>query len=62
MQETLQDHNTFISIGSRPISNLIFDDDIDLMGGIISERQDLTESYTNVREHRRWRSARRRIR
>jgi hypothetical protein len=40
MQETLQDHHTSISIGGRPICNLRFADDIDLMGG--KELQDLT--------------------
>jgi exonuclease III len=42
MQETLHDHHTSISIGGRPISNLRFADDIDLMGGSNSELQDLT--------------------
>ena len=42
MQETLQDHVTSISIGGRPICNLRFADDIDLMGGNNAELQDLT--------------------
>ena len=42
MQETLQDFNTTISIGIRPICNLHFVDDIDLMGGSDNELQDLT--------------------
>ena len=32
MQETLQDYNTTMSVGGRPICNLRFADDIDLMG------------------------------
>ena len=42
MQETLHDHHTSISIGGRPICNLRFADDIDLMGGSNGELQDLT--------------------
>ena len=42
MQETLQDHRTTVTIGSRPISNLRFANDIDLMGGSNNELQDLT--------------------
>ena len=42
MQETLHDHKTSISIGSRPICNLQFADDIDVMGGSNGELQDLT--------------------
>ena len=42
MQETLQDHHTSILIGGRPIRNLRFADDIDLMGGSNKELQDLT--------------------
>ena len=42
MQETLQDVNTTISIGGRPICNLCFVDDIDLMGDSDNELQDLT--------------------
>ena len=42
MQETLNDHHTFISIGGRPICNLRFVDDIDLMGLTKDELQDLT--------------------
>ena len=41
-QETLHDHHTSISIGGRPICNLRFADDIDLMGGSNGELQDLT--------------------
>ena len=42
MPETLHDHHTSISVGGRPICNLRFDDDIDLMGGINGVLQDLT--------------------
>ena len=42
MQETLHDHTTTISIGGRPICNLHFADDIDLMVGSNSELQELT--------------------
>ena len=42
MQETLHNHHTSISIGGRPICNLRFADDIDLMGGSNGELQDLT--------------------
>ena len=42
MQETLQDVNTAISIGGRAIYNLLFADNIDLIGGSDNELQDLT--------------------
>ena len=42
MQETLFDFHTSITIGGRPICNLRFADDIDLMGGSEAELQDLT--------------------
>ena len=41
-KETLHDHHTSISIGRRPICNLQFADNIDLMGGSSGELQDLT--------------------
>ena len=41
MQETLHDHRTSISIGGRPMCNLRFADDIDLMDGSNGELQDL---------------------
>ena len=42
MQETVHDHHTSISIGGRPTGNLVFADNIDLMGGSNDELQDLT--------------------
>ena len=42
MQETLHDHKTSISIGSRPICNLQFADDIDLIHSN-GELRDLTD-------------------
>ena len=42
MQETFHDHTTTISISDRPICNLHFADDIDLMVGSNSELQELT--------------------
>ena len=42
MLETLHDFQTSISIGGRPICNLRFADDIDLMAGSEAELQDLT--------------------
>ena len=42
MQETLHDHHISISIGGRPICNLQFADNIDLIGGSNDELQDLT--------------------
>ena len=42
MLETLHDHRTAISIGGRPICNLQFANNIDLMGGSSDEFQDLT--------------------
>lgn len=47
MIDTLHDHHTSISIGGRPICNLRFADDIDLMGGSNQELQDLTNSLAN---------------
>ena len=40
-------HHTSVSIGGRPIWNLRFADDIDLMGGSIGEIQDLTNRPVN---------------
>ena len=42
MQETLHGHHTSISISGRPICNLRFADDIDLMNGSYGELEDLT--------------------
>ena len=42
MQKTLHDHTTTVSIGSRPISNLHFTDDIDLMADSNSKLQEHT--------------------
>ena len=47
MREALHDFHSTISIGGRPISNLRFADDIDLMGGSNEELQDLTTRLTN---------------
>jgi len=47
MQEALEDHTTSISIGGRPVCNLRFADDIDLMGGSNNELQDLTNKLAN---------------
>ena len=46
MQEILQDHHTSISIGGRPLCNLQFADDIDLMEGSNNELQDLMSRLT----------------
>ena len=42
MQITPHDHVPTISIGGRPVCNIRFADDIDLMGGNNGELQDLT--------------------
>ena len=42
MQETIHDHTTTISIGGRPICNLCFTDNINLMAGSNSELEELT--------------------
>ena len=42
MTETLQNHQSTISIGGRSLCNLRFADDIDLMGGSKQELQNLT--------------------
>ena len=44
MQVTLQNHESSIKIGGRPISNLRFADDIDLLAGSKAELQSLTDS------------------
>ena len=43
MYETLHDHTTTVSISGRPICNLRFADDINLMVGSNSELQELTK-------------------
>lgn len=42
MQDAVSDFNAPISIGGRPLCNLCFTDDIDLMGGSEAELQDVT--------------------
>ena len=42
MQDTLAGHHTSVSIGGRPLCNLRFADDIDLLAGTETELQDLT--------------------
>ena len=42
MQETLDGFHPSISINGRPLCNLRFADDIDLVGGSEAELQDLT--------------------
>ena len=44
MQVTLQNHESSIKIGGRPISNLRFADDIDLLAGSEAELQSITDS------------------
>ena len=46
-QETLHDHHISISIGGRPICNLQFADNIDLIGGSNDELQDLTNTLVD---------------
>ena len=46
--ETLHDHHTPTSIGRRPICNLRFEYDIDLMGGSSGELQDLTNRLVDA--------------
>ena len=48
MLETLQNHHTSISINGRPLCNLRFADDIDLMGGTKEELQELTDHLTTA--------------
>lgn len=43
MQDTLEKHQTTVSIGGRPICNLRFADDIDLMASSETELQNLTD-------------------
>ena len=43
MREALEDFHTTISVGGRPICNLRFADDIDLLGGSNEELQELTD-------------------
>ena len=47
MLETLHDHHTPISIGGRPIYNLRFVDDIDLISGSYGELQYLTHTLVD---------------
>ena len=47
IQETLHDYHTSIFFGGRPICNLRFADDIDLMSGSHCELQDLTNRLVN---------------
>ena len=47
MREALEGHQTSISIGGRPLCNLRFADDIDLMGGSNQELQSLTDKLAD---------------
>ena len=47
MQDILHDHHTSISIGVRPMCNLQFAGEIDLMSGSNGELQDLTNRLVN---------------
>ena len=47
MRETLHDFTPTVSIGERPLCNLRFADDIDLIAGSNSELQDLTDRLTS---------------
>ena len=47
MQEILNDHQTYISIGGRPLCNLRFADDIDLLAGSNKELQELTDKLAD---------------
>ena len=47
MRETLHDFTPTVSIGGRPLCNLRFADDIDLIAGSNSELQDLTDRLTS---------------
>ena len=62
MQETLHDHHTSISIGGRPICNLRFADDIDLMSGSYGELQDLNNRLVDRILHMERKSAQKRAR
>ena len=61
MQETVHDHHTSISIGGRPTGNLVFADNIDLMGGSNDELQDLTNRLVE-QWHMEWKSAQKKAR
>ena len=43
MKDALDDYHTSISIGGRPVCNLRFADDIDLLAGTEAELQELTD-------------------
>ena len=43
MTDALEDHESTVSIGGRPISNLRFADDIDALAGSETELRDLVE-------------------
>ena len=47
MQNTLENHQSSISIGGRTVCNLRFADDIDLIAGSNAELQDLTNKLTD---------------
>ena len=42
MKKSLRNHHAYINIGGRPISNVRFADEIDLIGGTSSKLEDLT--------------------
>jgi hypothetical protein len=51
MQETLNNFQTSVSIGSRPICNLRFADDIGLMAEIEIQLHDSTTKLENVTQN-----------
>ena len=54
MQDTLENHQSTISMGGRTISNLRFADDIDLLDGPGSVSKALSVSLENVLYHMVW--------
>ena len=48
MHEALHDYHTSVSISRKPICNLRFADDIDLMGGSTGKLQDLTDRLVDT--------------
>ena len=48
MRKTLEDCDITVSIGGRPVNNLRFADDIDLLAGNNAELQKLTKKLASV--------------
>jgi len=54
MTDALENHHSTVSIGGRPISNLLFVDDIDSVAGTENELASLVNQWTQHQQPMEW--------